>query len=226
MSSAHSIHAFPAASLRARVGVVALVLLVHGVILQLWTMLPERPVIELHEMSVTLAVQQAEVVLPQVQAQPEAMPQPKLQPRNEPAAKPAPQKLMQEVTEVVPLLAVEPGPAVVKASTSIATVVSTAPVADSEPDYQARYLNNPRPDYPMVARRMGWQGTVILNVEVLAEGACGALSVFRSSGHEVLDNAAINTVKTWRFTPARHAGRAVSQWFKVPINFSLEDNEV
>jgi len=227
MSLAHSIHAFPAASLRARVGVVTLVLLVHGVMLQLWTMLPERPVIELHELSVTLAVQPAEVVLPQAQV----MSQPKPQPRIEPAAKPALAKPVQEVAEVVSLLTVksglagEPGPAVVTTPTSVVALVSTAPVVDSEPDYQARYLNNPRPDYPMVARRMGWQGTVILNVEVLAEGGCGALSVYRSSGHEVLDNAAINTVKYWRFTPARHAGRAVTQWFKVPINFSLEDND-
>jgi len=71
---------------------------------------------------------------------------------------------------------------------------------------------------------MGWEGKVILNVEVLAEGASGAVNVFRSSGHEVLDNAAINTVKSWRFTPARSAGRSITQWFKVPINFSLEDN--
>ncbi len=220
MSSAHSAHVFPAASLYERAGVVALVLLLHGVILLLWTMQPQRPAVLLNEMSVSIAVQQAEVV----QAPTQPTPQSRLQPRIEPVVKPAPPKLMQEVADVVPA-PVAATPPVVMAPTSVAVVASSAPVVDSEPDYQARYLNNPRPTYPMVARRMGWQGRVILNVEVLAEGTCGALSVLRSSGHEVLDNAAINTVKTWRFTPARHAGHAVTQWFKVPINFSLEDND-
>jgi protein TonB len=98
-------------------------------------------------------------------------------------------------------------------------------VIDTQPDYNASYLNNPRPVYPMAARRMGWQGRVILNVEVLEEGGCGEINVFRSSGHEALDRAAMNTVKSWRFTPARHAGRPVTQWFKVPVVFSLEDND-
>jgi len=227
MPSAHSVHVFPAASLCERAGVVALVLLLHFSLVLFWTMQPERAAIELHEMSVTMAVQQTEVVQPvaQVMQLPEAIvqPKPKPQPRIEPASIPA--KAVQEVAEIVPLFAVASAPAVDKATTTVAAVASNPTVADSEPDYQARYLNNRRPGYPMVARRMGWQGKVILNVEVLAEGTCGALSVFHSSGHEVLDNAAMNAVKTWRFTPAHHAGSAVTQWFKVPINFSLEDNE-
>ena len=226
MTSLHSIPALPATSLNERVVAVALVLVLHLSLVLFWTMQPERAAIELHEMSVIMAVQQAEVVesIAQVMPQPEVTAQPKAQPRREPAAKPAPAKPVQEVAEIMPLLAVASAPAE-KAATTVATGASSAPVADSEPDYQARYLNNRRPDYPMVARRMGWQGKVILNVEVLAEGTCGALSVFHSSGHEVLDNAAMNAVKTWHFTPAHQAGRAVTQWFKVPINFSLEDNE-
>jgi protein TonB len=103
--------------------------------------------------------------------------------------------------------------------------VAAAPVIDTAPDYKAAYLNNPRPAYPMAARRMGWEGRVVLNVEVLAEGSCGDASVFQSSGHEVLDNAALRTVKGWRFVPASRAGRPVTQWFKVPIQFSLKENE-
>lgn len=96
-------------------------------------------------------------------------------------------------------------------------------LADAEPDYQAAYLNNPLPAYPMVAQRMGLQGKVVLNVEVLETGKCGTVSVFRSSGHAVLDEAALETVKSWRFTPARQGGHAVTRWFKVPIVFSLRD---
>ena len=95
---------------------------------------------------------------------------------------------------------------------------------DTQPDYQADYLNNPRPSYPMVARRMGFHGKVVLNVEVLAAGRAGQVLLHTSSGHDILDKAALQTVKTWRFTPARRFGQSVTEWFLVPINFSLEDS--
>ena len=93
-----------------------------------------------------------------------------------------------------------------------------------EPDYKASYLNN-HLAYPLAARRMGLQGRVVLNVEVLAEGLCGQVNVRQSSGHEILDNAAMQSVKTWKFIPAHHAGDAVTKWFMVPIQFSLKDGE-
>lgn len=96
-------------------------------------------------------------------------------------------------------------------------------VLDAQPDYRADYLNNPRPSYPQAARRMGFQGKVVLNVEVLASGRAGQVQLHTSSGHEILDNAALQTVKTWRFSPARRLGQAVTEWFLVPVKFSLED---
>jgi len=76
----------------------------------------------------------------------------------------------------------------------------------------------------MVARRMGYYGKVVLDVEVLDEGTAGDVKLYQSSGYGILDNAAMQTVKTWHFTPARHLGRPVTQRFLVPIKFSLEDN--
>ncbi len=59
----------------------------------------------------------------------------------------------------------------------------------------------------------------------LAEGKAGQVLLHQSSGHEILDKAALQTVKTWRFSPAKRFGQPVTQWFLVPIRFSLEDNE-
>ena len=96
----------------------------------------------------------------------------------------------------------------------------------SEPSYKAFYhLKNASPSYPFAARRMGLQGKVILNVEVLADGSCGQVNVAQSSGHTMLDNNALETVRAWHFIPARQAGEAINKWFKVPIIFSLKDNE-
>ena len=96
---------------------------------------------------------------------------------------------------------------------------------DREPDSQAAYLHNPAPEYPMVARRMAWQGRVVVRVEVLADGKAGEVKLQQSSGHSVLDEAAIRAVRNWRFTPAQQAGQLVTKWFLVPIPFVLKEFE-
>ncbi len=58
---------------------------------------------------------------------------------------------------------------------------------------------NPPPDYPWLARRRGWQGVVAIFVHVDSAGAVTAAAVARSSGHEVLDQAALEAVRGWRF---------------------------
>jgi len=211
-----------------RVGVVVLVVLLHVSLGLAWMMQPEPPKIVVNEMSVSVAIQQAQVAQPQSRPLP---PPPKPKPRIEPVVKPQPKPVVEEAVESlpeplpvpVPVAAAEPVP--VAAPAPVAPAPVAAPVPDTEPDFRAEYLNNPRPNYPMVARRMGWGGKVILDVEVLASGACGALKVALSSGHEVLDKAAMKTVKSWRFVPAHHAGQAITKWFKVPIVFSVEGSE-
>ncbi|MFZ3017638.1 MAG: energy transducer TonB [Gallionella sp.] len=209
----------PAAPWGERIGVVALVVAVHAGLVLAWMMQPEPPAVAVSEMSVSVAIQQAEAAKPQVQPEP-----PKPQPRIERAEKPAPKPPVQEEAAPQPMAA-PPATPVSPPAQIAPPAVAAAPVIDTAPDYKAAYLNNPRPSYPMAARRMGWEGRVVLNVEVLATGYCGDVNVFQSSGHEVLDNAALRTVKGWRFVPASRAGRSVTQWFKVPVQFSLKENE-
>lgn len=101
----------------------------------------------------------------------------------------------------------------------------TVLLPDREPDYQATYLNNPAPIYPMVARRMSWQGKVIIGVKVLKNGSTGEVKLQQSSGHAVLDEAALKAVKSWQFSPARQAGQLVDKWFLIPIPFVLKEIE-
>jgi len=201
-----------------RVGVVALVAAVHVGLALVWLMQPESPAVAVSEMSVSVAIQQAAVAQPQAQPEP---PPPKQQPRIERAEKPVAKPPVQQAVDTAPQPVAETPPPIQTAPPAVAA----APVVDTAPDYKAAYLNNPRPAYPMAARRMGWEGRVVLNVEVLAEGACGDVNVFQSSGHEVLDNAAMKAVKTWRFAPASRAGRTITQWVRIPIPFILKDNE-
>lgn len=86
-----------------------------------------------------------------------------------------------------------------------------------------RYVGNPKPPYPQIARRRGYEGTVRLEVEVLATGRVGRIRVKESSRYEVLDRSALNTVKGWRFIPAKVGGVPVKSTVIVPITFQIKD---
>lgn len=85
-----------------------------------------------------------------------------------------------------------------------------------------RYAVNPKPFYPREARRKGFQGEVILRVEVLSNGLVGQVEVKKSSGHEILDRSAFSAVKEWKFLPAKKGKNAISFWVNIPIKFQLQ----
>jgi protein TonB len=84
------------------------------------------------------------------------------------------------------------------------------------------YKNNPPPDYPTLAVRQGWQGTVLLRVRVLQSGTVESVEVVRSSGKKVLDDAAIHTVERWVFAPSTRGSTPVDGFATVPIEFKLD----
>lgn len=89
----------------------------------------------------------------------------------------------------------------------------------AQPDYGV----NPKPPYPMLARRLGAQGVVLLRVHVRKDGTVADVELARSSGFSMLDDAATRTVRErWRFVPARVDGAPVASWVEVPIRFVLE----
>lgn len=95
--------------------------------------------------------------------------------------------------------------------------------APSEPpDPNAAYLNNPPPPYPLLSRRLGEQGTVLLTVWVDAQGAATEVRLARSSGHPRLDAAALQAVRGWRFVPGRRHQIAQPMWVNVPLVFRLD----
>lgn len=88
---------------------------------------------------------------------------------------------------------------------------------------RASYAHNPKPEYPERARREGWEGTVLLRVLVDQQGKPKRIEVSRGSGFDTLDRAAMETVKNWRFHPARYGEEQMESWVKVPIIFRLAD---
>ena len=81
---------------------------------------------------------------------------------------------------------------------------------------------SPQPNYPMAALRRGMEGVVTLLVTVDAEGQVTRVRVLESSGHGLLDRAAQDGVRKWRFTPATENGKAVPGAARVPIRFRLQ----
>ncbi len=83
---------------------------------------------------------------------------------------------------------------------------------------------NPKPGYPNLARRHGWQGSVVLGVWVAGDGRADDITIVDSSGYSILDHAAWETVrKDWVFgldsgDDTLHA----RVYVEVPIAFRLQ----
>ena len=103
-----------------------------------------------------------------------------------------------------------------------APTTSSDSVQTVDADYKAAYLNNPKPPYPSFAFQNRQEGTVLLRVHVLPSGEVDEVQLARTSGFDALDDSALQTVKKWKFVPAKQDGKIVDQWVKVPIKFGLK----
>jgi TonB family protein len=80
------------------------------------------------------------------------------------------------------------------------------------------------PDYPPAALRLEQQGEVRVKLRVLASGATADVQVRSSSGHALLDEAALRYLRGARFVPAQdRSGLPVDSLVIVPIRFVLQD---
>lgn len=128
---------------------------------------------------------------------------------------PQPQMLVAKADELGPAVAVP--------------VLSEPPMADpatpqeavSQPRFDAGYLDNPAPVYPVISRRMGEEGKVLLRVFVEPNGRPSQIQVSASSDSPRLDKTAQEAVWRWKFVPAQRGNEAVGAWVLVPIVFSL-----
>lgn len=84
-----------------------------------------------------------------------------------------------------------------------------------------RLLEAPAAGYPSRARRLGWEGRVVLELRVSATGAVEGVTIATSSGRALLDRAATGAVLGWRFRPATRDGKPVAHTVRVPIEFAL-----
>jgi protein TonB len=88
---------------------------------------------------------------------------------------------------------------------------------------QPPLFKKPRPplDYPNRARKRGYQGITLVLISLDTAGSIETVVLVRSSGHKILDKAALKNVEKWQFHPVKHNGQLVKAQFEVPINFAL-----
>jgi periplasmic protein TonB len=172
---------------------------------------------------VSLITPKLEVEKPQVEP-----PKPKLEPvKKKPVTPP---RIVAPAEAPTPIVAPAPPPEPPKPVEESAPAVPAAPPAPVAapappiipPNFNADYLHNPPPAYPSAARRLGEQGRVVLRVLVSADGRPEQVELQSPSGSPRLDSAALETVRRWKFVPARQDNRPIAAWVLVPISFRLQ----
>ncbi len=83
--------------------------------------------------------------------------------------------------------------------------------------------NNPKPVYPAQARAQELEGQVLVEALVGADGRVEEVKLIKSSGHSILDEAALRTARQWTFSPAEQRGQAVKVPVTIPFNFTLRN---
>ena len=157
----------------------------------------------------------APAVQKKVTAKPELRPQAQAQPTAIADPAPSPTAPTGTLAPAVPA----PPPAEV---TPPSAPAPAAPPRVELPSSNADYLQNPKPAYPPLSKRLGEQGKVIVRVLIGADGTAQKAEIRQSSGFDRLDQAALGTALKWRYVPGKRGGVAEDMWFNVPINFVLE----
>lgn len=208
-----------------------LTLVLHGTLLY-WA-LQAMPGLVVLSHSAPVPIQAVLIPPPRPAAPPVTPPRPL--PSAVPAARPAARPMPPSTPKPAPaaLLTTDSGAAAMASAPATPAAAEPSPVAAAphsavaappalEPArFDADYLNNPAPPYPLFSRRNREEGTVLLSVRVSAQGQAEQVQIKRSSGFTRLDEAALEAVRQWRFVPAQRGQVAVAASVVVPIVFKL-----
>ena len=116
----------------------------------------------------------------------------------------------------------QPAPAPIAAPVAAVATAPAGPPSVQLPSSDASYLQNPKPAYPPVSRRMNEQGKTIVRVMIGVDGTPQRAEIATSSGYDRLDQAALAAVMRWRYVPGKRGGVPEAMAFNVPINWVLE----
>jgi protein TonB len=103
--------------------------------------------------------------------------------------------------------------------------VPTGPEIEIVPYYKVEVkpqpINIPKPQYPDLARRAGIEGTTVVKALVDVDGSIIEVKVLKSSGNQMLDQAALAAAMRAKFTPAKQRDKYVRVYVSIPMRFQL-----
>jgi protein TonB len=171
------------------------------------------------------------VPVPEPEPKPEPAPQSEAQPEPEPVSIPTPEETRSALEpEITPNIEPTPPPASTRVNSgasadsgkngSLVQQSIAPPALPLTPAHvDPNYLHRPNPVYPALSKRLREEGTVVLRVNLDAQGNVLDITVEKSSSFQRLDQAALEAVKHWRFIPAKRGQTALPSTALVPIEF-------
>ncbi|KPN20339.1 hypothetical protein AO715_10695 [Xanthomonas sp. Mitacek01] len=133
------------------------------------------------------------------------------------------QRGARETTELPPTPVID-DPAAAPAEREPAARTTPRETAPARPaDREARPVAQPEIPYPPAAARSREEGSLVLLVQVDANGNATDVTVEKRSGSRDLDRAAQQAVRDWKFEPAIKGGKPTASAVRVPIDFTLAD---
>ena len=127
------------------------------------------------------------------------------------------------VAQPMPKEEVPPSPA--ETISKIPNIMPQEPVTQYLESYSSLLANAiaKYKQYPKIAQMRGWQGTVVVDLEIDIKGAVISVKIKKSSTYEVLDNEALEMIKKASPFPAPPESlRGKNFNVLVPISFKLE----
>ncbi len=110
-----------------------------------------------------------------------------------------------------------------KTTKSILSKLASKKIFQSSASYRIGSENNPHPSYPLLARKKGWEGRVIIQANIDKKGNVKFIKVSESSGFKILDDVSVKTLKTWKFKPAMLGSKFVDDTVYIPVKFVLKN---
>ncbi len=97
-----------------------------------------------------------------------------------------------------------------------------SPITSPLPIMPPKVLSQVLPEYPASALEKGREGLVMIQAYIGSSGNVGKVEIKKSSGNPKLDEAAINAVALWKFSPATKGSASLASLFEVPVRFSIK----
>ena len=120
--------------------------------------------------------------------------------------------------------AAQPDPATLQEHQVVARVATPRPATKADYGWLAESLHRRIIElrhYPSTARLNGWEGKVVLKVSIRQDGQLKDVEVVKSSGHESLDQAAMEAVRRACPLHMKHELTAPMVVLHLPVSYSL-----